>query len=317
MHRIIWLSIISLCTVWASCVQQSPEPPFTLKQVGPNTWAAIDNPKARSPASANAGFVIGDDGVVVIDTFFSEDAAKQLLAAVRQRTKLPVKYVINTHYHIDHVAGNRVFANQGATILAQRNVRGWIHRENLRLLGDYLTPELKALTESIAAPSIDYEDASHLYLGSRAIDVRSLPGHTGGDSIVVVPDAKVAFLGDLFWRHMLPTLIDASTKPWVETLDAIAAMNEPGYTFVPGHGDVGNVDDVAAFRDYLTTLRTLVAEARTQGKAGDALAQSIVPRLKEKFGQWEFAEPVAKNNILETDAELNGTKRVPQPTTGN
>jgi len=317
MHRIIWPYIIALCTVSGSCTQRSPEPPFTLKQVGPNAWAAIDNPKATNSASANAGFVIGDDGVVVIDTFFSEDAAKQLLAAIQQRTKLPVKYVINTHYHIDHVAGNRVFARQGATVLAQRNVRGWIHSENLRLMGDYLTPELKALTESIAAPGVDYEGASHLYLGSRAIHVRSLPGHTGGDSIVVVPDAKVAFLGDLFWRNMLPTLIDASTKPWVETLDAIAALNEPGYTFVPGHGEVGNAEDVAAFREYLTTLRTLVAEARTQGKAGDALAQSVVPRLKEKFGQWEFAEPVAKTNVLETDAELNGTKRVPQPAAGD
>jgi glyoxylase-like metal-dependent hydrolase (beta-lactamase superfamily II) len=224
-----------------------------------------------------------------------------------------VKYVINTHYHVDHVAGNGVFASQGAAILAQRNVRGWIHSENLRLIGDFLTPELKAQTESIAAPTVDYEGVSHLYLGSRVIDVRSFPGHTGGDSIVIVPDARVAFLGDLFWRNMLPTLIDALTKPWVETLDAITAMNEPGYTFVPGHGDIGDAKDVAAFRDYLTTLRTLVTDARAQGKTGDALAESIVPRLKEKFGQWEFAEPVAKNNVLETDAEMSGTKRIPLP----
>jgi glyoxylase-like metal-dependent hydrolase (beta-lactamase superfamily II) len=272
-----------------------------------------DNPKAANPASANAGFVIGDDGVVVIDTFFTEDAARQLLAAIQGRTKLPIKYVVNTHYHIDHVAGNGVFAKTGTAILAQRNVRGWIHTENLRLMADFITPELKAMTETIAAPTVDYEDASHLYLGSRAVHVRSFPGHTGGDSIVVVPDAKVAFLGDLFWRNMLPTLIDASTREWVETLDAIAAMDEPGYTFVPGHGDVGNVQDIAAFRDYLMTLRTFVADARAQGKAGDALAQSIVPQLKEKFGQWEFAEPLAKMNVLETDAEMSGTKRIPMP----
>jgi glyoxylase-like metal-dependent hydrolase (beta-lactamase superfamily II) len=311
MHRLTCALIVFVSTFGAGCARRSPGPAFTLKQVGPNAWAAIDNPTASSSAASNAGFVIGDDGVVVIDTFFTEDAAKQLLSEIQRRTKLPVKYVINTHYHIDHVAGNGVFAKQGATVLAQRNVRGWIHTENLRLIGDFLTPELKALTESIAAPSVDYEQASHLYLGSRAIDVRSFPGHTGGDSIVVVPDAKVAFLGDLFWRNMLPTLIDASTKPWVETLDAITAMNEPGYTFVPGHGAIGDAKDVAAFRDYLTTLRTLVSEARTQGTTGDALVQSIVPRLKEKFGQWEFAEPVAKNNILETDAEMSGTKRTP------
>jgi len=285
-----------------------------LKQIGTNVWAAIDNPKSATPASANAGFVIGDDGVVVIDTFFSEDAAKQLLAEIQQRTKLPVKFVVNTHYHIDHVAGNAVFAKTGAAILAQRNVRGWIHGENLRLIGDFLTPELKALTDSIAAPSVDYEDAAALYLGSRAIQVRSMPGHTGGDSIVIVPDAKVAFLGDLFWRHMLPNLIDASTRPWVETLDATIAMSEPGFTFIPGHGDVGNATDVAAFRDYLTTLRALVTDARAQGKTGDALAQWIVPQLKEKFGHWEFAEPLAKSNVLETDAEMSGTKRTPVPT---
>lgn len=313
MHRTLGTCLLALCVVWAGCAQRPPEPPFILKQIGPNAWAAVDNPKAASPASANAGFVIGDDGAVVIDTFFTEDAARQLLAAIQSRTKLPVKFVVNTHYHIDHVAGNGVFAKTGTAILAQRNVRGWIHTENLRLMADFITPELKAMTETIAAPTVDYEDASHLYLGSRAVHVRSFPGHTGGDSIVVVPDAKVAFLGDLFWRNMLPTLIDASTREWVETLDAIAAMDEPGYTFVPGHGDVGNVQDIAAFRDYLMTLRTFVADARAQGKAGDALAQSIVPQLKEKFGQWEFAEPLAKMNVLETDAEMSGTKRIPMP----
>ena len=311
MHHVTCALIVFVSTFVAGCARRSPEPAFTLKQVSLNAWAAIDNPKSTSPAASNAGFVIGDDGVVVIDTFSTEDAAKQLLAEIQQRTKLPVKFVVNTHYHLDHVAGNGVFAKQGATVLAQRNVRGWIHTENLRLIGDSLTPELKALTESIAAPSVDYEQASHLYLGSRAIHLRSFPGHTGGDSIVIVPDARVAFLGDLFWRNMLPTLIDASTKPWVETLDAITAMNERGYTFVPGHGAIGDAKDVAAFRDYLTTLRTLVSEARAQGKVGDALVESIVPRLKEKFGQWEFVEPVAKNNVLETDAEMSGTKKIP------
>jgi glyoxylase-like metal-dependent hydrolase (beta-lactamase superfamily II) len=309
MHR-IWLSVLALTTLSASCTQRV-EPPFTLKQLSPNVWAAIDNPKATNPASANAGFVIGDDGVVVIDTFWTEDAAKQLLSEIQQRTTLPVKFVINTHYHIDHVAGNGVFAKAGATILAQRNVRGWIRSENLRLMADFLTPALKAQTESIVEPGVDYDDATHLYLGAREVQVRSLPGHTGGDSVVVVPDAKVAFLGDLFWRNMLPNLIDASTEPWVDTLDAIVAMNEPGFTFVPGHGDIGDARDVTAFREYLTTLRDLVSEARRQGKTGDALTQSIVPTLKEKFGSWEFSEPLARMNVQQTEAEMNGTKRIP------
>src|SRR5262245_44837630 len=122
MHRSILTFVIALSTTWASCAKQPPEPPFALKQIGANIWAALDNSKATNPASANAGFVIGDDSVVVIDTFFSEDAARQLLAQIQQLTKLPVKYVVNTHYHIDHVAGNGVFAKTGAVVIAQRNV---------------------------------------------------------------------------------------------------------------------------------------------------------------------------------------------------
>src|SRR5262245_430557 len=124
--------------------QESAGSLFTLKNVGRNVWAAIE-PQSQS----NAGFVIGDDGVIVIDTFISVDpngnlgaqAAQQLLAEIRKLTDLPVKFVINTHYHLDHVGGNGVFADAGATILAQRNVRGWIHNETLRLFGNNIRPE--------------------------------------------------------------------------------------------------------------------------------------------------------------------------------
>ena len=313
MRTIIWPYFVLLCVLSApNCTGSSAESPFTLKQIGPNAWAAIDNPRAQAPASANAGFVIGDDAVTVIDTFWDVNAAKRLLDEIRKLTSLPVRFVINTHYHVDHVAGNGIFRDAGATVFAQRNVRGWIHRENLKLLGSFLTPELKALIKTTPAPSVVYEEGVNLYSGTRMIQVRSFPGHTGGDSIVLIPESRIAFLGDLFWRNMLPNLVDASTQPWIDTLDTILATNGSGYTFVPGHGDVGSAQDVAAFRDYLMTLRTLVTEAKARGQSGDALAQTVLPRLKERYGQWEFAEPLAKDNLLQTDAELSGTKRIPE-----
>ena len=309
-------AIVCLCLVVANCSRQVPEPPFTLRQIGPGAWAAIDNPKAAAPAAANAGFVIGDAGVTVIDTFWSVDAAKELLSEIRRRTPLPVRFVVNTHYHLDHVAGNGIFAGAGAVVVGHRNVRDWIHTENLRLLGAYLTPELKAATEASVAPIAVYDEGVNLYPGAGRIQVLSFPGHTGGDSVVLIPDSKVAFLGDLFWRNMLPNLIDASTQPWVDSLEAILAANDVGYTFVPGHGDVGSAQDVAAFRDYLITLRTLVLEARAAGKSDDAVVEMAVPRLKDKYGHWEFAEPLAKDNVLQTEAELSGTKRIPIPQRG-
>ena len=286
---------------------------FTPKQIAPNVYAAIANPTGS--AGGNAGFVIGDDGVLVIDTFTTADAAKELLAEIHRLTKLPVKFVINTHYHMDHVGGNGVFADAGAIILAHRNVRAWIHTENLRMLGTNPRPDLKALAEGAVAPNVVYDDGVDLFLGSRKIQVRSFPGHTGGDSVVIIPDAKAVFAGDLFWRNTLPNLIDATTESWVRTLDVLA-KDEAGFTFVAGHGDVGSTQDVTAFRDYLMTLRKLVGDARSQKKAGDVLAEAVTQELAAKYRQWDYFQYLAKPNILDVDAELSGKKRIPQPEVG-
>jgi cyclase len=295
----------------AGCAQHSGELPFTLTQVGPNVWAAIDNPKATSPAFANAGFVIGGDGVVVIDTFSNVDAARQLLAEIRTRTQLPVRFVVNTHYHEDHVAGNGTFADAGAAIVAQRNVRTWIHTENLRLLGPQITPEQKAQTDALVAPTIVFDGGLDLFLGSRDVRVRRFPGHTGGDAVVIVGDARVVFMGDLLFRDMFPTLIDASVDAWIETLGTLAA-GQSGYTFVPGHGDIGSAQDVGAFREYLRTLRTLVSDARAQGRSGDALVAAVTAALRPRFGRWDYFDQVAKDNALQVEAELGGTKKIPR-----
>ena len=311
-ERLLVVWIVILCATAATPAQDTAASPFTLKQVGPNVWAAINNPDAKTQAFANGGFVIGDDGVAVIDTFANSEAATQLLVEIRKLTNRPVRFVINTHYHLDHVAGNRVFADAGAVVLAQRNVRRWIHSENLRLLGKEIEPEQKALIVAFWAPTAVYDGSVDLYLGSREIRVRSFPGHTGSDSVVLIPDAKTAFAGDLIEHGMLPNMIDASTRPWIETLNGFV-KNEAGYTFVPGHGDVGKIQDVAAFRDYLATLRKLVASARAQGKSGQALVQAVIPTLKKSYGEWQYFEPLAERNILEVEAELSGKKSIPRP----
>jgi cyclase len=305
--------IFFLCATTAGA-QETAGTLFTLKQVGTNVWAAIE-PNGQS----NAGFVIGDDGVLVIDTFITADAngnlgtqaARQLLAEIRKLTKLPVRFVINTHYHLDHVGGNGIFVDAGATVLAQRNVRSWLHSETMKMIGAALKPEQQAFIEALPEPSIVFDQGLDVYLGSLAVQVRSFLGHTGGDSVVLIPDAKVVFAGDLFWRNILPNLVNASTKAWIDSLDTLT-KKLPDYTFVSGHGDVGKSQDVAAFREYLTTLRMLVADAQAQGKSGDALVKAVLPLLKEKYGKWDFFNYLAEANIVDASNELNGTKMVPQ-----
>ena len=306
--------MLMICTVALSPWNAAPaqELPFTLTEVGAGVWAAIGG---SNPATgANAGFVIGDDGVMVVDTFASAAGAKHLLAEIRRRTKLPVRFVVNTHHHLDHVAGNAVFMEAGAMVLAHRRVHGWIRPENLRLLdtaGSAVPPDLRAMIEGIALPAIGYDDELDLHLGSRLVRVRWMPGHTGGDSVVTIPDAGVVFTGDLFWHRGLPNLIDATTDSWIETLKALTAAG-PDSTFVPGHGGVGRAADVTAFREYLATLRRLVAEARERRLAGEALAAAIRPALAASYGEWAFFEYLAALNIRQVDEELSGTKRVPR-----
>ena len=286
--------------------------PFTLKPLGHNAFAAIDGPKGL--AGANAGFVIGDDGVLVVDTFESADAAKALLAEIRKLTQLPVKYVVNTHYHLDHTGGNRVFQDAGATVIAHRNVPGWIHTENLKFFGKNIKPEQKAMVEALGAPNIVYDHNVEVALGTVTVQISYFPGHTGGDSVVFIPSADVVFGGDLFWNRTLPNLIDASTEPWINTLDQVR-KRAPSAAFVPGHGDVGKAEDVEAFRAYLGDVRALTEQPAKAGKTGEDLVTAVLPALQEKYGKWNFFQFFAKRNIIDTAAEWTGTKkRPPLPT---
>jgi cyclase len=219
--------------------------------------------------------------------------------------------VINTHYHLDHTGGNAVFAEAGAAIVAQRNLRGWLRTENLKFFGPNPKPEDKARVEALILPDEVYSDALDIYLGSRLIQVRYMLGHTGGDSVVMVPDAYVVFGGDLIWQKHLPNLIDATTSDWVKTLEKLLA-DHPSATFVSGHGDVATPDDVRDFRDYLVTLRDDIAKAQAAGKSGQELVDTVSGQLKDKYGQWGFARFMPRN-IEQTAAELSGTKKVPVP----
>jgi cyclase len=311
-HAILLAAFLGFWNIAAMRAQAPAGPGFTLNKLGPNVWAAIDNPKAKVRTFANAGFVIGDDGVVVIDTFSSDEAAGHLLQEIRKLTALPVKFVVNTHYHGDHVGGNKVFADAGARVLAHQNVRDWIHTENVRLLGDKPNPEIRTLIERFVPPTVTYTNAVDFHLGPHEIQVRAFPGHTGGDSVVIIPDAKVVFGGDLLWRDMIPNTVDGSTTAWIQTLDTLGSTYA-GHTFVPGHGGIASAQNVAAFRDYLATVQKLVADARATGKTGEAVVQAVLPAMKENYGRFELFDYLAPRNIAEADAEQAGTKRIPKP----
>lgn len=290
--------------------------PFVLKQLGPGVYAAIDGPEHE--AGSNAGFVIGDDGVLVIDALFTPDAAKSLVAEIRRITPKPIRYVVNTHYHADHTGGDQVLRDAGAIIVAHKNVRGWVRTNNINLFGDRITPELRARIEALPLPDLTTDKDLTVWLGARKVVVRTVLGHTGGDLVVEVPDAHVLFAGDMLWRKVAPNLIDGSVEEWQATDESFAAMPGAAQTrYVPGHGDVADVKDVADFRAYLLDLRRLVGEGRKAGLKDDALVADVAPKLRGAHPDWTISDRAIGAEVRYMDQELAGTKQRPVPARAN
>lgn len=293
----------------ATLPAQAEVPAFDLQPLAPGVYAAIDR---GGSAGANAGVVIGAEAIAVVDSLYREDAARELLAAIRKLSPLPIRYVINTHHHIDHVGGNRVFAEAGATVIAQERVSGWVRPENLRLLGgDKIGEAARAQVEALKAPQLGYAQRLTVDLGGgRQLLLRHALGHTGGDTVVAVSDAPVLFMGDLLWRRSIPNLVDATPSDWVRTL-RLEAQRPESTRYVPGHGQVATPQDVTDFADYLSELERIVAAST--GADDEARAAQALEALRARFGDWSYFKGLAPRNVRDMLAELQGRKRVPPP----
>lgn len=311
------------------------EDDFQLVKVAEGIYAGIAKPGGL--ASGNAGFIVGDGGVLVVDTFLTPAAAEELVGEIAAQTKQPIKYAVNTHYHLDHTGGNQVFAERGVPIIAHDSVMQWQTTKNKRFLPspDELqkrradaakqlseTPEDQKdkraqlerqvrrfdamLQIKLTNPSVTFSTGTmHLYLGSREVVLFSLPGHTGGDVLVFVPDANVMFTGDMGWSKTLPNLVDATVNDWVPSLDKILS-NHATTKFVPGHGDVAIAADIRDFRDYLDDVRSRVKQAIADGLTIEqATKQLKLPDKYKSFAFQNFAQP----NVEDMYKELKGIKQ--------
>jgi cyclase len=283
---------------------QTAPPAFAVVEAAPGVFAAIADP-SDSRTTGNAGFVVGSESVVVVDAFASEEGAERLLAEIRARTKNPIRFLVLTHFHSDHAGGAAVFARAGATVLAHENVRAWIRRE---WQADLDAPARQRYAK-LRLPDVTYRERVTLWLGDRSVEVFHRPGHSGSDSLVAVPEARVLFGGDLVQKRTLPGLRFARTADWMQTLDGLL-KDYPDWTFVPGHGAVGHALDLRLFRDYLNNLRLAVSRGLADGQSGSSLRDAVKAQLASRYASWaEFSQ--VDENIADVEAELTGRKVYP------
>ncbi|MDA8099618.1 MAG: MBL fold metallo-hydrolase [Nitrospiraceae bacterium] len=250
-----------------------------LTKIVEGVYSYVDE-KSPSPANsfgANAGIVVGKDGIVVIDTLISAKEAQRFIKDIRLVSDKPIRYVIDTHDHLDHVLGNCEFAKQGATIVAQSETKAAIVKNGDGLLGRAkyfgLTDEAMAGT-TVVMPSLTFSDSMEIDLGDRKVRVMLAgPSHTGGSSIVYIPESKVLFAGDVLFTNYHPNMRDGDIQGWVRSLDRIAAMDVA--SIVPGHGPLSTKKDIDDMKVYLLAFDAKAKELAAKSDSADAIAAEI------------------------------------------
>lgn len=215
---------------------------------------------------SNAGFVITDDGVVVIDALGSPTLAAELIDEIRRLTAQPIRYVIVTHYHADHVYGLQAFKAAGATILAHPLGREYLRSETaqrrLEASRQELFPWIDETTRLVAADRwLDAEETS-LRVGSFEFLIRHVgPAHAPEDLVVYMPKRGVLFAGDLVFRGRIPFVGQADSRRWIASIGRLIEFRPR--IMVPGHGPVSEepLVDLELTRDYLAHLRKTMGDA--------------------------------------------------------
>ena len=274
----------------------------------------------------NVGFLVGPEAVFVVDSQF-EDIAPGILEQIRKVSDRPVKYLLNTHHHADHVGGNPVF-RPFSLILAHDNVRRRVLASPAEILrefpgemekarnsgnsraekfyADQIEWARKVKVEEIAAPYLTFDSELRLHLGEEVVQVwHTPPAHTDGDSVVYFEKARVLHGGDLVWNRVIPFIdVKAGGSPggYAAALDKVIQRLPPEVKVIPGHGKVMDLPGLRTFRRYIADLLDLAGKARTGGVSREEFLKSAdLPAYRDYSG---YAERFKDNSAAAYDEAL-------------
>ena len=286
---------------------------FSIKQLAPGIWAAIQNDKGGH-AISNAGIIDLGNKTLVFDAFINPDAAIELKQIAEQLTKHKVSFVVNSHFHDDHIRGTEVFL-PSALVISTEWTRNEIQKtepdEQAWAKKNTSTQLDKARRQLQAAKSDEKEEAA-MWVGYFEAISQSLPklktvlpdvtfkdsmwihgskksllllecknGHTGSDVVMILPKEGIAFMGDLLFVQRHPWLSDGDADSWkhhLEHLNADTSLRQ----FVPGHGPVAGKEAVQDMIHYITDLQQMAVQAvRSREPDSVFIKRGVPPQYKD------------------------------------
>ncbi|MFG1394998.1 quinoprotein relay system zinc metallohydrolase 2 [Xanthobacter agilis] len=293
---------------WAHAAeQQAPEPPLPVVEVAPGVYVHQAPYALALPRNlgfvGNAGFIIGRDAVAVVDTGGSLKAGEALKAAVQARTDRPVRYVINTHMHPDHVLGDAAFAGPGVTFIGHHNLpealaaRSQSYLEaTRRLVGD-----AGAAGTRVVLPDVTVADRLTIDLGARPLLLEAWPtAHTATDLTVLDETSGTWFLGDLLFLGHVPAL-DGKALGWIGLLDEL--KRRPVARVVPGHGPASQPWPQAA-EPTERYLKRLVADVRRLVRDGGTMSDAAREAGRAEAPDWALFNDFNARNATSAYHEL-------------
>ncbi len=290
---------------------------FQLEQLADGIYAAISIDGTGS--MSNAGIVDLGDVTLIFDTFATPQAAGDLRNAAEQLTCHPIRYVINSHKHGDHVWGNQVFSQDGCIIATATTRTDMLNHADMNkeafqrdLENDIREMEAKHAREEdegkrrsqaneiatrreiLAAlptfkrvmPDLTFEQQLALHGSHRTVELLTYGGgHTASDAFLYLPGDHILFMGDLLFVRTHPWMGDGNPAEWSDILERVAQLD---FTIaVSGHGPLGTREDLTLNRHYITSIVALAEKCMSKG---ETLEEATKARMPEPFDSWSGAE---------------------------
>jgi len=322
---ISFVCIIALILLFPVCIvnaQTIDSKHFRLEKLAEGVYAAIHINGGH--AICNAGIINLGEKTLIFDPFITPEAALDLRSAAETLFDNPITYVVNSHFHNDHIRGSQVFV-PGASIISTTTTREYIVKHEPESIADekeyapkrlaQLKAELQAEKDSVkrielvmwvgyfealatsnselktAIPDITFEDKLIIYGKERRVElIEFKKGHTESDLILFLPNEKIVFMGDLLFINNHPWLADGYPENLITTLNNIQQMDAD--TFIPGHGKVGSKDDIVTMTDYIEMIKLSALNLLNEGKSAEDINGLKIP---EDYGDWLLSNFYKRN----------------------